>query len=81
MIISKINLIMICIWAFERCLFMEYGYMVQCPKCNFQETYMLGVGMGFPRVYMRVVGEIKKGKYGKNGWSIIFISTIQSSMQ
>lgn len=50
---------------------MGAGVAVKCKKCKFKATYHLGVGMMFPRVYERVVSEVKDGRYGEE-WKQFF---------
>ena len=50
---------------------MGTGIEVKCSECGYEEDFHLGVGMTFPFVYHRTVGEIKAGIYGDE-WKEFF---------
>jgi hypothetical protein len=52
---------------------MGTGIGLKCPKCSFKKGYNIGVGFSFPRVYERIVQDIKNYEYGEE-WRDFFQS-------
>ncbi len=43
---------------------MGQGYEYKCPDCGYEFRAMLGIGMGYPSVYMETMEEALKGELG-----------------
>ena len=40
------------------------GIALNCPRCDYSDTFLLGVGMMFPAEYQEIVEDVVSGKYG-----------------
>lgn len=50
---------------------MGYGLITKSKKCKYKGQFHFGVGMMFPRIYQRIVEEVRSGEYGEE-WKLFF---------
>ena len=50
---------------------MGSGIRLGCPNCGFNDTFYLGVGFSYPRIYSSTMEEAKKGRFGKKLYKLL----------
>lgn len=58
---------------------MGAGYSMQCPRCQFQKNFFIGIGLGYHYTRKKLREDALNGKYGKK-WKALLEKDVDAKL-